>query len=124
MTHKVIEATSEGGRIQAEYRWRHAGKWNSVRAECTGRPALPPADSRESFFIEHYWGYTAQPDGSTVEYGVEHDRWRVWPATLAKFEGDVAALYGPDLAKCLTREPDSALVAEGSAVAVYPGRKL
>src|ERR1035441_10472719 len=87
MRHKVIEATSEGGRIQAEYRWRRGRKWNSVRAECAGRPALPAGDSRESFFAEHYWGYAAQSDGGTVEYRVEHDRWRVWPATVATFEG-------------------------------------
>ena len=124
MRHKVIEATSEGGRIQAEYRWRRGRKWNSVRAECAGRPALPAVDSRESFFAEHYWGYAAQSDGGTVEYRVEHDRWRVWPATVATFEGEAAELYGPELAQCLTRAPDSALVAEGSAVAVHSGRKI
>ena len=124
MRHKVIEATSEGGRIQAEYRWRRGRKWNSVRAECAGRPALPAVDSRESFFAEHYWGYAAQSDGGTVEYRVEHDRWRVWPATVATFEGEAAELYGPELAQCLTRAPDSALVAEGSAVTVHSGQKI
>ena len=124
MRHKVIEATSEGGRIQAEYRWRHGQKWNSVRAECAGRPALPAVESRESFFTEHYWGYAAQADGGTVEYRVEHDRWRVWPATVAAFEGEAAELYGPRFAQCLTRAPDSALVAEGSSVTVHSGQRI
>ena len=124
MQHKVIEATSEGGRIQAEYRWLHQQKWNMVRAECAGHPTHPPADSGESFFIEHYWGYAAQPDGSTLEYRVEHDQWRVWTAARATFEGDASMLYGPQLAQCLTRDPDSALLAEGSAVAVYSGQKI
>src|SRR5262249_13988199 len=27
MRHRVVEPTSEGGRIQVEYGWRHAGRW-------------------------------------------------------------------------------------------------
>jgi uncharacterized protein YqjF (DUF2071 family) len=123
MRHKVVEPTSEGGRIQAEYRWRYRQRWNALRAECAGRPAIPPAESREAFFTEHYWGYAADAAGA-LEYRVEHDRWRIWPATQASFEGDVAGLYGADLARCLTGAPDSALVAEGSAVTVHSGEKL
>jgi hypothetical protein len=124
MRHKVIEATSEGGRVQAEYGWRHGRNWNMLRAESAGRPALSPLDSRESFFTEHYWGYAAQPDGGTLEYRVEHDRWRLWPAARAAFAGDAAPLYGERLGERLRREPDSALLAEGSAVTVHSGQKI
>src|SRR5688572_13158966 len=43
---------------------------------------------------EHYWGYSAQRDGGTVEYRVEHPRWRVWQVKEARFDCDVAAIYG------------------------------
>jgi hypothetical protein len=124
MAHKVVEPTSEGGRIQTEYRWRLRGRWNAIRAESSGRPAVPPADSREAFFIEHYWGYAADAKGRTLEYRVEHDRWRTWPVVQAAFEGDVSELYGAKLAECLTGQPDSALVAEGSTVAVHSGERI
>jgi uncharacterized protein YqjF (DUF2071 family) len=124
MRHKVVEPTSEGGRVQTEYRWRHRQKWSAIRAECSGRPAVPPVESREAFFAEHYWGYAGQAGGGTLEYRVEHDRWRVWAATQAAFEGDVAELYGEALANCLVRKPDSALLAEGSAVTVHSGMKI
>jgi uncharacterized protein YqjF (DUF2071 family) len=120
MEHKVIEPTSEGGRIQAEYRWRQGGKWSAMRAEGSGRPGIPAVDSREAFFVEHYWGYSAHGE-RTMEYRVEHDRWRVWPAAQASFQGDVVELYGAELAGCLSRSPDSALIAEGSAVTVHQG---
>jgi len=123
MQHKVIEPTSEGGRIQTEYRWRYRQKWSAVRAECGGKPAIPPPQSSEAFFTEHYWGYAARADG-TLEYRVEHDQWRVWPCTQASFEGDLSELYGVELARCLARQPDSALVAEGSAVTVHSGVKI
>ena len=124
MAHKVIEPTSEGGRLTLEYRWQHGGKWNAVRAEGSGRPALPPADARDAFFLDHYWGYTAQPDGGTLEYRVEHDRWRTWPSAQASFDGEVAGLYGPQFAAVLAGKPDSVLIAEGSAVTVHSGQRV
>jgi uncharacterized protein YqjF (DUF2071 family) len=124
MRHQVIEPTSEHGRMQAEYRWRHNQKWNSLRVECSGRPALPSEGSLDQFITEHYWGYARQPDGSAMEYQVEHDRWRIWTAPQAKFQGDAAALYGAGLAECLNREPDSAFLAQGSPVVVYPGSRI
>jgi anti-sigma regulatory factor (Ser/Thr protein kinase) len=50
--------------------------------------------------------------------------WRVRPAKQATFEGDVSELYGAALALRLAGAPDSALVAEGSAVTVYSGQKI
>jgi hypothetical protein len=124
MAHQVIEPTSEHGRVQAEYRWRFQGAWNRLRVECSGRPALAREGSLEQFITEHYWGYAAQPEGGSLEYEVAHDPWRVWTAAQAVFQGDTAGLYGADLAKCLNGEPDSAFLAEGSAVKVYPGNRL
>jgi uncharacterized protein YqjF (DUF2071 family) len=128
MSHQIMEPTSEHGRMQAEYRWRYQGQWNRLRVECSGRPAPAPEGSLDQFITEHYWGYTGQPDGGSLEYQVAHDPWRVWTATQASFQGDAGGryggLYGPELAKCLRAEPDSAFLAEGSAVTVYPGNRI
>ncbi|HUB80537.1 MAG TPA: DUF2071 domain-containing protein [Bryobacteraceae bacterium] len=124
MAHKVVEPTSEGGRIRTEYRFRHGGNWNALRAECGGRPAIPASGSPESFFIEHYWGYGRDRKGATLEYRVEHDRWRTWPVSQAKFQGDPKTLFGENLSRCLAPEPDSSLVAEGSAVTVHSGERI
>jgi uncharacterized protein len=122
--HQVVEPTSEGGRVQAEYRWRHSGAWNTLRVECSGRPVRPSEGSLEQFIAEHYWGYSAQPNGGCLEYKVEHDPWRVWTATTARFEGNPSGLYGPQLTQCLHGEPDSAFMAEGSSVVVFSGRRI
>jgi uncharacterized protein YqjF (DUF2071 family) len=107
-----------------EYAWHYRGRWNRVAASVSGEPALTAADGEETFVTEHYWGYAAQPDGSTVEYAVEHPRWRVWTARDVRFECDVARLYGPGFVPWLTRPPTSAFVADGSAVCVRRGRRL
>ena len=122
--HRIVGAVIEGGRRRVEYGWRMGRDWAGIHLECEGKPARAAEGSIEQFITEHYWGYTAQPDGGTIEYRVEHEPWRVWRATNARFEGDCAALYGPDLAAWLKREPDSTFLAEGSAVTVYSGERI
>ncbi len=124
MAHRIIEPVSEFGRMEAEYRWRYGGQWNRLRMECSGRPEVPAEGSFEQFIAEHYWGYAAQAGGGTMEYRVEHDPWRVWKASGAKFEGDATALYGAEFGACLSGPADSAFLAQGSAVAVYPGGRI
>lgn len=117
MAHRIEEGT-------AEYRWRVRANWNRLFVETSGAGAVPDDGSCDQFITEHYWGYAKQRDGGTVEYEVEHPPWRVWPADRAGFEGDMTSLYGAEFARVLQRPPDSALLSEGSAVAVYAGRRL
>jgi hypothetical protein len=74
--------------------------------------------SDEEFITEHYWGYTRQRDGGTVEYQVEHPGWRVWQSERAAVTGNLVELYGPAFAGIVSRPPDSAFLAEGSEVSV------
>jgi len=124
MGHHVKPPTSEDEGVEAEYGWRHRGKWSSIRVETCGKAMHPPEGSLDQFITEHYWGYVTQPDGGCVEYRVVHDPWRVWKAQRARLEGDTRELYGVELAQCLGAEPDSAFLAEGSSVAVYAGRRI
>ena len=101
------------------YELRRAGEWEGLGVRVEG-PAQPLEDGSEAEFItEHYWGYTRQRDGSTIEYRVEHPRWRVWAARSAWLRCDVRALYGPSFAGALEGVPHSAFLADGSAVTVY-----
>jgi hypothetical protein len=68
---------------------------------------------------EHYWGYTRQRDGGTVEYQVTHPHWRVWAADDPVLTVDSAALYGRRFRTLRTAVPLSAFVAEGSDVVVH-----
>jgi hypothetical protein len=92
--------------------------------EFSGSPAHCPEQSEESFITEHYWGYARQREHGTVEYQVEHPRWRVWRAAAARLDCDVRALYGPELVEALAGAPSTAFVAEGSPVVVRRGRRL
>ena len=100
------------------YEWRHRGRWHVLGAEVEGAARELPTGSPEEFIIEHYYGYTRQRDGGTVEYQVEHPRWRVWTAQRTWLDADSTSLYGADFAPALNAAPQSAFVAEGSPVIV------
>ena len=108
------------GRL-VEYAWKTGALWNRLSLRTAGAPFLADEASEECFITEHYWGYARQRGGGTVEYRVEHPRWRVWRAREAAFDCDVAGLYGEEFAAPLAAAPTSAFLAEGSEVVVRRG---
>jgi uncharacterized protein YqjF (DUF2071 family) len=106
------------------YSWQFGGKPCHLSTSTAGDPYVPDPESEASFIIEHYWGYVARRDGSTLEYRVDHAPWRVQHGTTAVLECDVAALYGSDFAPSLNGGPSSAFLAEGSAVRVGRGVRV
>ncbi len=111
-------------RLRVRYEWRFRGRWDML--EATGHGAARPLkEGEEAHFIsEHYWGYTTQRNGGTKEYRVEHPSWRVWEADNAVIDVDVAGLYGNEFAAPLRQPPTSVFIADGSEVAVMPGRVI
>ncbi|HKB09054.1 MAG TPA: DUF2071 domain-containing protein [Vicinamibacterales bacterium] len=119
-----ISMSTSGAPATVTYEWRtsrsRASDWCSLRvAVHDATPTIPDADSDARFVTEHYWGYTRQRDGSTLEYEVEHPRWRVRAAADASLHGDLTALYGDAFAGILQTPPCSAFLADGSAVTVF-----
>lgn len=121
MRHRCSLTPSNG---EVCYGWTYGGAEFELGARVNGaaQPLVP--GSEEEFITEHYWGYTRQRDGGTLEYRVEHPPWRVWNATESWFTGPAAALYGADLGAVVSGSPRSAFVAVGSPVSVHHGRRL
>lgn len=115
---------TKGSRKVVEYRWKTAEGWCALRARTEGDPRLPEEGSLEQFISEHYWGYSAQKQGGAVEYRVEHVPWKLWTGSDGQFAGDPGELYGRKFSEVLRKPPDSAFVAEGSAVSVYDSEKI
>jgi uncharacterized protein YqjF (DUF2071 family) len=108
----------------AAYFWKFNGEENFLKITAHGDAQPLVEGSEQEFITEHYWGYTAQRDGSTLEYHVEHPRWRVWDVQTAELHCDVAGLYGQQFCAALNQPPSSAFLAEGSEVKVYKGVRL
>ena len=109
---------------RVRYEWRFRGRSQGVGLTVSGDPVTPGPDEEATFITEHYWGYAGQPDGTTLEYRVEHPQWRVWRGEDPELECDVAGLYGERFAPALAGPPSSAFMADGSAVVVRGGRRL
>ena len=113
-----------GGVAEREYSWRDGASWTGIHARTRGAASPLKDGSEEEFITEHYWGYTRQRDGGTIEYRVEHPRWNVWRTSDVALCGNVAPVYGDDFARALGGAPRSAFVADGSAVTVYAPTRI
>ena len=122
MSHR-IERDSDTIKSVA-YHWRFRGADHFVKLATRGVAGPLAEGSEPEFIAEHYWGYARQRDGGTMEYRVEHPRWRFWETESSELRCAVAELYGAKFSKYLSRPPASAFLAEGSAVKVFSGCRL
>jgi uncharacterized protein len=122
MAHKIDMAGAEIKSVL--YSWRCKRSENFLKVTTRGHAQPLINGSMQEFITEHYWGHAVQPDGSTKEYRVEHPRWNAWDTQAAELQCDVAGIYGKTFCDFLNRRPDSAFLADGSAVKVYQGYKL
>ena len=98
--------------------------WNRVGAQVAALLAIPAPGSAEEFVVEHYWGYNHGRDGRTREYRVTHPTWRVAPATNVTWDCDLLATYATPFVEYLAAPPTTALIAAGSPIQVFRGRRI
>jgi uncharacterized protein len=124
MRHELKFRGADDTPALAAYEWRESSRWTRLAVEPLGDSAPLRPGSEEEFIAQHYWGYTRQRDGSTVEYEVRHPAWRVWHLRRAVLEGDLAPVFGQRFATVLGGRPHSAFLADGSAVTVHAPMRL
>ena len=122
--YKTLPMRGEVSEEQTQYELQQAGQWQGMAARPTGEWHEPADEARETFFVEHYWGYNKKSNGDTMEYEVTHPIWRTRDADLACFDLDVGLLYEPKWAEALAGEPDVVVLAEGSEVTVFSGKRI
>ena len=122
--HSRVPPTLRSSPGRLMYGWFGNAQHQQLSVTALGAPQPLVSGSEPEFIAEHYWGYTRQRDGSTVEYQVAHPSWRVWPASDPSFDADVRGLYGAAFAAPLSVPPRSMFVAEGSPVTVYRPTRL
>jgi hypothetical protein len=124
MSHEIRHSGALSDAPRVEYSWNAgaSGCAVSVAAKGVGRPLEP--GSEEEFITQHYWGYTRQRDGGTIEYEVRHPSWNVWHAETATLTGDLSDVYPLAFLPTLSNEPYSAFIADGSAVSVHAPTRI
>ena len=120
--YQTLPMRSAISETQTQYELQQAGQWQGLAANPTSDWREP--NPMEECFIEHYWGYCRQTDGDAMEYSVEHPTWCTRSAELARFDLDVGSIFGSEWAPVMGAAPDSVVLADGSEVAVFSGKRI
>ena len=111
-------AVEAGPPPRVAYEWNLGGRWCSLAGAGDGEGAEAAPGSFEEFLTQRSWGYNGEPGKETLEYRVDHPRWRLWHPVETAIDCDVTRLCDAELARQLTT-PISALIADGSAVTIH-----
>lgn len=122
MQHTLVETN---GHLQSvEYVFGRPRDQCRLAVHVEGPAQEMELGSEEEFLSERGWGYTRQRDGGTIEYRVEHARWRVWPNARSELDGPLGEFYDEPFAGILSRAPASVFVADGGPVAVHLPKRI
>jgi uncharacterized protein YqjF (DUF2071 family) len=122
MQHAIVKTNGE---LQSlEYQFGAGREQCSLAVHADGVPAPIEAGSDEEFLSMRGWGYTRQRDGGTIEYKVDHPRWRIWTAMSHELAGPIETFYDPPFPAILRGNPVSAFIADGSPVAVHMPERI
>ena len=106
------------------YAWNCNGQQQVIKMFGRLEPEAIPVGSEAEFITEHYWGYTRINERKTKAYEVMHPRWRTHPIYHTSMKVDFGLVYGGRSAFLNGQAPASVMLAEGSTIAVMPGRAL
>jgi len=109
--------------IEYNYAWGHDLS-HTIYVESEKTTHELEEKSIEEFILEHYWGYTAQPDARTVEYQVNHPKWTYSKVVDCQISDNVKDFYGKDFEKVLSSKPASIIVTEGSKISVSVAKRF
>lgn len=121
MKHYHIESAEK---FECGYEWGDGKRWNKLSAVTDKKSNKITPGSCESFFADHYWGYSKYSDIQTYEYNVEHPIWETLKVTSYVIDCDFKSLYGDKFSFLNNAEPKSVLMTKGSEIKVHRKKEL
>ena len=106
------------------YQWKVRSQWNHIELQATKPLFSAKVGSEENFITEHFWGYSSQRDGSTLEYQVRHPSWKVANARTSHLDCSITYLYGKQFEPYLSCPASSVILVDGSEVTVGHGQQI
>lgn len=112
--------TQVGSVRRVRYDFAFGGRGHMIAVTAHSPASVPPDDTLDTWLKEQAWGFGRLHNGSPTRYRVSHPIWRTYAVEQYDLVVDMETLYGPAWRLLQGRAPDSVVLAEGSAVAVYP----
>ncbi len=116
--------TRTGPGVTFTHQIRYGGRKHFIQATGDARLITEAEGSEPHLFKEHSWGFGRGTDGRTSVYQVEHPIWRTYPVTSYLLDLDWSLIYGPEWAFLQAQAPHSVVMAEGSAISVFPHGRM
>jgi uncharacterized protein len=101
-----------------EYFWKLNNQWNHLKVDAQSEASPMVESGFEAFIFEHYYGYTKVNQEQSLEYKIDHPSWLTNKVTAFDIQCDFRNMYGEAFAYLKDRNPESVLLAEGSAISV------
>lgn len=117
MTSRV---TQLGDLRRVRHDFSVGGKRQQIAVSARGPAALPAPDSFAQWVKEQSCGFGRTRGHVLTRYQVSHPVWRVYDVEECHLQVDFATLYGSRWQFLQGHAPASVVLAEGSAVSVYP----
>jgi len=113
-----VHRTAEGFHI--EHKLKAAGHTQKiVVATKPEPPMLAPADSDETWFMHHEYGFGKNHKGDTMKYRVAHPQWLIYRVHWYEVKMDWKRVYGEKWSILKHVKPSNVILAEGSPVTVF-----
>lgn len=116
--------TDNGENFEAGYEWNFGNKWNKISVVANKRSKEIIPGSCESFFADHYWGYSGYGDTKTYEYQVEHPVWETLKVVNHSVDCDFGKLYGDQFSFLNHEKPKTVFMTKGSEIRVHHKRAI
>lgn len=117
MDHSIEEVNDL---VSVKYRWKKRNQqWSAMKVQATSALSDIQPGSEEEFILEHYYGYNELNQHTTIEYAIQHPRWKIYPVTHYELDCNVAVLYGKEFVPFIQNvKPISVFLGKGSMVTV------
>lgn len=119
-TPMTSRTTSLGDELVVEHRWRWKEGHYFVRMTADQSSVPGATEGPAHQLLGRRWAYGRSRHGEPIVLRVEHPDWALRRVRTLDFEVDYAALYGPEWAVLNGRQPNSAHLAVGSAISIFP----
>lgn len=115
MKHSIRQAA---GRLTVEYSWQIKQQTNYLKIITAEKPQLPGTGTIDSFITERYFAYTRKSNNRTLNFGIRHSPWKIYPLIDFSMKINVDALYGKEFCHTFEQQPVSVFLVDGSRTAV------
>lgn len=113
--HPKRKTTAKDTPPDLEYRWPVGEKTNHIRIRGRSRIKEYSPESKIGYILRHSDRYIAD-QGKLWRFGLTTPEWVIWDVAQAKFDCDIAALFGEEFVKPMSRAPASVFLSRGNVV--------